>query len=219
VPAAPPELVNEAIRSGVRDGKLWLLSGPASFLAEEVPPTLVTADAELSSPPDPISPFELLPDKLPHAWQDGHSDALSIAVACSKRAGKTLPWITMRDALDGAFRAHLIERLEASAPWPTDYSRASDVKLRLATERPRPEPPARVPTLPPGTTASHEAILRPDQIQDLAELVPDLIKMTAGYELGFGLRVVVKGKDRPPTSIAEGINKVLAEIGADLHLE
>ena len=43
--------------------------------------------------------------------------------------------------------------------------------------------------------------------------------MTAGYELGFGLRVVVKGKDRPPTSIAEGINKVLAEIGADLHLE
>ena len=219
VPAAPPELVNEAIRSGVREGKLWLLSGPASFLAEDVPATLVTPDAELSRPPDPISPLDILPDRLPQAWQDGRSDALSIAIACSKRTGKTLPWVTIRDALDGAFRAHLIERLEASAPWPTDYSRASDVKLRLATERPRPEPPAPGPALPPGTAATREAILRPDQIQDLAELVPELIKITAGYELSFGLRVVVKGKERPSASIADGINKALAEIGADLHLE
>jgi hypothetical protein len=219
VPSAVPDIVNDAIRTCVKEGKLWLLSGPVSFLAEEVPSTLVTADAELTHPPDPISPLDVLPDRLPQAWRDGHSDALSIAVACSKRLGKTLPWVTIREALDGAFRAHLMERTEGSAPWPADYSRAADIKVRLATERSRPEPPVSSPTYPPGTSVSREAMLRADQIQDLAEVVPDLIKVTAGFELGFGLRVVVKGKDRPPAIIAEGVNKLLAAIGTDLHLD
>jgi len=218
VPAAPADVVNDAVRTCVRDGRLWLLSGPASLLAEEVPATLVTADAELARPPEPISPLEILPDRLPQAWQDGRSDALSIAVACSKRAGTTLPWVTVREALDAAFRAHLLERAETSAPWPADYSRASDVKLRLATERPRPEPPT-APVLPPGTMASAETMLRPDQVQDLAELVPDLIKATAGYELTFGLRVVVKGKDHTPASIVESVNKLLVQVGSDLELK
>lgn len=217
VPKATPDVVNDAIRSGVRDGRLWLLSGPASFLAEDVPATLVAGDAELARPPEPISPLEILPDRLPQAWQDGHSDAFSIAVACSKRLGKTLPWITVRDALDGAFRAHLIERTEASSPWPAEYPRAAEVKVRLATERARPEPPG--PGLPPGTSASVEVILRPDQVQDLAEVVPDLIKASAGYELGFGLRVLLKGKDRPSAPVAEAVNKLLEQLGADLRLE
>jgi hypothetical protein len=122
------------------------------------------------------------------------------------------------EALDGAFRAHLIERTEGSAPWPADYSQARDVKLRLATEPSRPEPP-RAQVLPPGTSASAETMLRPDQVQDIAELVPELIKAAAGYELAFGVRVVVKGKDSAPASVVERVNKLLEQVGADLQVK
>jgi len=36
-------------------------------------------------------------------WRDGKTDALSIAVALSKMAGKALPWLTVREALDVRF--------------------------------------------------------------------------------------------------------------------
>ncbi len=219
VPKAHPEVVDEAIRAAVREGKIWLLSGPASLLAEEVPATLVAEDTELARPPEPISPLDLLPERLPQAWQDGHTDAFSIGVGCSKRAGRTLPWITVRDALDAAFRAHLIERTETSASWPSDYSRAGEVKIRLVTGRVRPEPRAPGLMLPPGTSASSEAILRSDQMQDLLELLPDLIRASAGYDVGFTLRVLLKGKDRPSRAIVEAVNKLLEKAGVDLRLE
>jgi hypothetical protein len=49
-----------AVYSAVRDGKLWLTSGPASILAEEIPAGLLTNDARLQAPPQPIPTTEVL---------------------------------------------------------------------------------------------------------------------------------------------------------------
>ena len=49
IPRASNEVVDEAIRAAVREGQLWLLAGPASLLAEEIPPdsSLTTRNSRL----------------------------------------------------------------------------------------------------------------------------------------------------------------------------
>jgi hypothetical protein len=69
IPQVDRSVVFAAISEAVRDGKLWLVSGPASIWAEEIPAGLLTEDAVLLAPPPVISSVEILPDSLPEAWQ------------------------------------------------------------------------------------------------------------------------------------------------------
>ena len=103
VPRVPTPAADAAVQAAVKEGAVWFTSGPASLLGEDVPVGLMSADALLQAPPDPISPLELLPGTLADAWRGGKTDALSIAVALSKKAGKALPWVTVREALDARF--------------------------------------------------------------------------------------------------------------------
>ena len=74
-----------------------MLSGPASILGEPIPPGVLNPSARLCAPPAVIAPAEILPENLPNAWKDGNASGLSIATALSVKAGKTLPWKTVRD--------------------------------------------------------------------------------------------------------------------------
>ncbi len=49
IPKAERNVVAEAISQAVKDGILWLTSGPASIWAEEIPLGLLTDDAVISS--------------------------------------------------------------------------------------------------------------------------------------------------------------------------
>ncbi len=131
IPRAATDAVDEAIREAIRAGQLWLTSGPASILSEDVPPGLLTDAAEVQAPPAPVSTIGLLPDALPGAWQDGKTTALSLAAGLSQAAGRTLPWTVVRSALDEAFRMRLLERTADSGPWPCDYAGAAAVTLQL----------------------------------------------------------------------------------------
>ena len=55
--------------------------------------------------PEAIPATQLLPQNLPPAWKDGESTALAMAVALSQLRGKNVPWWTVKQAIDGAFRA------------------------------------------------------------------------------------------------------------------
>ena len=112
VPRASRDVVDNAIRAGVLSGALWLTSGPASILGEEVPAGLLTDESELQAPPDPIPSISLLPDALPQAWDGGRTTGLSLTAALSQKSGRTLPWTVVRTGLEGAFRTRLLERAE-----------------------------------------------------------------------------------------------------------
>ena len=45
IPRADPAVVESAVGTAVKDGILWLVSGPASILSEEIPAGLLTDDA------------------------------------------------------------------------------------------------------------------------------------------------------------------------------
>ncbi|MDQ3349157.1 MAG: hypothetical protein M3545_14460, partial [Acidobacteriota bacterium] len=215
VPRVPTPVVDAAVQSAVKEGAVWFTSGPASLLGEDVPAGLMSADAVLRAPPDPISPLELLPGTLADAWRDGKTDALSIAVALSKKTGKALPWITVREALDAAFRARLLDRAAGGTDWPCDYSRASGVSIAMPAA-------GAAPASPPSasdTRASAEIALKPNQLQDFVDVLPDILKATAGLEMSFRMTLEVKGKERPSDKTVATINKLLENVAKDLQVQ
>ncbi|HAM55581.1 MAG TPA: hypothetical protein DCQ64_09300 [Candidatus Rokubacteria bacterium] len=205
-------MVDAAIRVAVQTGKLWLTSGPASILAEEIPPGLLSDDAELHAPPGPISPTDLVPTALPDAWADDATTGLSLAVALSTRAGRNLPWVTIRDAVDGALRVRILELTLDSAPWPSSFAGAQAIKLRQSKDAPRPTP------LSPKGVLVAESEVRPNEIQDLADQMGELVKLAIGLELKFALRVELGGAARPSTELLAKINEILRAIRSDLEL-
>ena len=215
VPRVPTPVVDAAIQAAVKEGAVWFTSGPASLLGEDVPAGLMSADALLQAPPDPISPLELLPGTLADAWRDGKTDALSIAVALSKKVGKALPWTTVREALDAAFRARLLDRAAGGTDWPCDYSRASGVSIAMPQAGAAPGPAAP----PTDTRASAEVSLKPNQLQDFVDVLPDILKATAGSEMSFRLTVEIKGKARPSDKTVATINKLLESVAPNLRVQ
>ena len=217
IPKAEREVVEAAISAAVRAGKLWLTSGVASILGEEIPAGILTDDAILQAPPHPIPVTEVLPENLPDAWKESESTVLGIAVALSKKIGKTLPWATIREAVDRAIKTRLLEKTIDSGPWPCDYSGAQNVKVRIPSvvipPVPLPPPPSK-----PGSKVA-EAELRPNEIQDLAEIVGELIAATVGYELTFHLRVELSGETSLPDDVVDKVNQLLKEVSDELELE
>jgi hypothetical protein len=217
IPKAEVAVVDEAVGAAVRDGKLWLTSGPASVLAETVPAGIITDDAILQSPPQPIPATDVLPIALPEAWKDPTPTAQAMGEALSGKAGKILPWATVREAIDGACRARMLERTIDSGPWPCDYGGSHAVKLKVPTG-PQPQPlPLPRPT-PPGVLVA-EAELRPNELQDLADQLGDITKAAVGHELKFVLRIELSGKARPPDATVIAINDKLREVSEDLELK
>ncbi|MCI4336978.1 MAG: hypothetical protein L3K17_07295, partial [Thermoplasmata archaeon] len=212
VPKAPPAIVDEAIRRAVVEGTLWLTSGPASVWKEEIPTGILTSSATLQAPPSPIGPLEIVPPALAQAWERGSTTALAIAAALGAKAGRTLPWVIVQECIDGAQRARYVERTIDSGPWPCEYHAAGAVRLKLPEERPASPAP-----LPDGILTA-EATLRLNQIQDLAEQVPEIVKAAVGYDTKFRVQLelgTIGGS--VPTDVIVKVNKILKEIDAGLE--
>ncbi len=213
IPKADKSILDKTVNDAVIAGKIWLTSGPASILGEEIPAGVLTADALLQSPPEAVSPIELLPENLPEAWVNEQTTAFSISTALSKKAGKALPWLTVKEAIDGALKARFLKLSQNSAPWPSGFMGAQAVKLRLPEEEPPPSPIS-----PPKDVVIAEAYLEPGQIQDLADQIPELSKAAVGQELKYYVRIEFK-HDEEKEEIAEKIQKLLSEVSYKLQFQ
>lgn len=222
IPKAGYPVVEKAISAAVEGGSLWMLSGPATILGEPIPPGVLNPSARLSVPPPVIAAAEILPENLPGAWKDGIASALSIATALSVKAGKTLPWKTVRDVVSGALQARFLEVAEGSQPWPCGFPSAQFAKFRVATGTGRVEIGGRgVTDIGLGTILVAASELQPAQVQDLGDIVPKLleIKAKAGTPIRFHIRIEVgDGKARPPEEVAREINALLQRIYEGLRL-
>lgn len=218
VPKASAEVVNRAIGEAVAAGKVWLLSGPASLLAEPIPAGVLTPSAKLKVPPVPISAAAILPENLPSAWKDGCTTALSIATALSQQAGDTLPWKTVRDVIGGALQARFVALADDSAPWPCDLPAANTVKIKLAGGG-RVAAGGASGGRPKARVAA--ANLEVHELQDLAERAAKIKKVQAEANVPIAFRVeVIVGDDKaePPAEIVQRVNELLGEIKDDFRL-
>jgi hypothetical protein len=222
IPKAGYAVVEKAISAAVGGGSLWLLSGPASILAEPIPAGVLNPSARLSAPPPVIAPAEILPENLPNAWKDGVASALSIATALSVKMGKTLPWKTVRDVVGGALQARFLEVAEGSQAWPCDFPSAQFAKFTVATGGAvAGTGVGGVADVGLGTILVAAGELGPAQVQDLGDIVPKLleIKAKAGTLIRFHIRIEVgDGKARPAEEVAREINVLLKRINEGLEL-
>ena len=83
-----------------------------------------------------INVAEILPANLPAAWPGDETNALAIATALSQKAGKTLPWKTVKDVIGASLNARFTQLADGSAPWPCDLPAAQTVKLKVAPAGP-----------------------------------------------------------------------------------
>ena len=220
IPKAPPPVVDEAITWSVREGKLWLTSGPTSLYSEDVPAGLLTGEALLQPPPAPLAATDVLPEDLPDAWDGEVTSAHAITEALSSRAGSPLPWATVRVAIDAAFQGRLLERTEDCGPWPCDYAGSPKVLVRVPASKPVGTVKPKVETpQPPAGVLTASAYLNPGEVQDLADQIGGISGMAVGYDLKVMVRVEV-GSDgkRPPEDLVAKINAKLGEVSQGLKL-
>jgi hypothetical protein len=220
VPKASVEVIDAAIGEAVAEGKVWLLSGPASLLAEPIPKGVLTPAAKLRVPPAMISAAAILPETLPAAWKDGNTTALAIATALSQQAGHTLPWKTVRDVIGGSLQARFIALEEGSAPWPCEMPAANTVKLKLAQTGDSGGTHGGTgggfvggAGTGAGTkTLVAHATLEPSEIQDLGDIIPQLleIKNKANAPLVFRIQIEFgDGQQKPDAQHTMAMNELL----------
>lgn len=226
VPKASKAVVAKAITEAVAAGRVWLLSGPASLLAEPVPEGVLTVESRLRSPPTTLSALAVMPENLPEAWAEGRTTATGIAVALSQRQGQTLPWKTVRDAISGAIQARFIVLAPLSGAWPCDFSAAGGVRLEVApagTESASAATGASaVPAMATPNVRVAEAELEPSQLQDLADAIPGLLaaKAKANVQLKFRVRIELGDGSEPPSDeVVQKINEQLGAVSEGLILE
>lgn len=229
VPKASPAVVEAGIDEAVEEGKVWVLSGPASLLAEQIPPGVLTPAAKLRVPPGIISATAILPENLAAAWKNGTTNALAIATALSQQNGHTLPWKTVRDVIGGALQARFVALAEDSASWPSEMPAANTVKITIAESGSG--------TGSDGDSGASggwvvaetglkklvaQADLEPSEVQDLADLIPQLleIKSKANTPLAFRVRVEVgDGQSDPDAESSNAIRELLQGIRDDFKLQ
>ncbi len=223
VPRAERDIVDAAIQVAVKEKRLWLISGRASLLAEDIPAGVLTDDAYLQVPPQPIPVKDILPESLPEAWSGEVTTALVISEALSTKVGKILPWLTVQEVIDGAIRARQIDRTSGSGSWPCDFAGAKFVKICLP-EVEEPLPPSVTPG-PPAVSKTKAGLLVADasvdtyEIQNLFEHVSELTKAAIGLDLRFHLRVELGPTPPPSEEVVAKINQLLREVSEQLKLQ
>lgn len=160
------------------------------------------------------------------AWKDGSTNALAVATALSQQGGHTLPWKTVRDAIGGALQARFIALADGSAPWPCEMPAANTVKLTLA-ESGRGGSETGTGSRWPETVAESQsrvarAVLEPSEVQDLADLMPQLleIRTQANTSLKFRIQIEFGNPSSVPTAEQmHAFNLLLRNIKDEFQLE
>jgi hypothetical protein len=206
VPQCDPDVVRGAVAHAVEVGAVWLVNGPTSLWKEPAPAAALDGNAVLHPPPELVSPPDLLRESLPGAWTEGGTNGVRLNQALSQARGETMPWGLVRESI----RAAVNTRWLTLAGGAVDC--AFDQAGQLLLERPAETPAtSSSPTVPAG------AVLGLGELQDLADLAPELAGLAAGYGLRY--RVRPEFDEDVDAETRSKVSRRLAEISGDLALE
>ncbi len=218
IPKCESADVETAISQAVEQGLVWLTDGPASILKEPVPAGVLRPTAILRPPPERIDVAELMADSIPDAWKNDETNALAIATALSTQRGMTLPWATVKSAIDDGIRARWIELSNSNITWPCDFNGAQQVVLQIPqNEKIREDEKGPYQPKPEGMLTA-EVALEANGIQDLADQIPDIAKAAVGSNLKFNVRIEFSGETTPDPEQVQKINELLSDVSDDLKL-
>ena len=185
IPRCAEQIVRDAIRAAVSQGLIWLANGPTSVWYEPVPEDALTRAAILRARPDRIPVTSLVEDVLPGAWQEGSTNGVDLTRSLSQMRGEALPWGLVRESILAGVDSRWLQVKDGDA---VDLHTAYRDAGRLTLERPSIDAG---PESPPTPAFQPTAELEGHRIQDLADLVPELIEASAGYQLKFRVQMVL----------------------------
>ena len=61
--------------------------------------------------------------------------------------------------------------------------------------------------------------MKPNQLQDFVDVLPQILKATAGMEINFRLAVEIRGKERPADKTIVEVNKLLEGVEKNLRIQ
>jgi hypothetical protein len=226
IPRAFEDVVNASIEKAVQSGMLWMTNGPASILAEPIPAGVLTDQAHLRKPPGMIAAAEILPENLPLAWRNGEATGLSIATALSQKFGQALPWKTVSDVISASLKARFTQLDPLSGEWPCEFPAASSIKLNVAAGSDFGNGGSGsggdFNGVNEGNTLVAWKELKPSEIQDLGDIIPQLleIKNKADIPLAFRVRIELgDGKTQPNDETVRAVNQLLNDISEGFQLK
>ena len=201
IPRCDQALVQEAVRSAAEAGLVWLTNGPTSLWREPVPDDVLTDAAQLRPRPVPTPAAELAEAALPGAWQDGSTNGADLTRALSQARHEAVPWGLVRESILNGVETRWLQVKDGDALSPdTPFRDAGKVVLAPPLQTFDPDPPA-----PPEPSAP-ATLLEGHQIQDLAELLPELMEASAGHQLKFRVQVLLEGA---PPEIRAKIDRLI----------
>ena len=202
IPECEPKAIEEAVATAVERGHIWLTSGPASIFQEQVPTGILTHQATLNKPPEPVPVTELTSDSIPDAWKDGKTTALAIATALSAKENKTLPWAIVRGAIESGIRARWIEISPGSPVWPCDQSDAPKVVIQAPADRSYNQTGSEQ-RIKETRTLTASARMEPAGIQELADKLGEILSAAVGHDITVNVRIDLSTENQPDDSTVE----------------
>ena len=139
------------------------------------------------------------------------------------KAGKNLPWKTIKDVISGALHARFLQIAEDPSPWPCDFPSAQLAKFKVTMTADRGGAGYESPGGGAGGTKVliAAAELGPSEVQDLGDIVPDLLKIKAkaNAPIRFHVRIELgDGKTLPSQDAAKELNEILKKVNEDFQL-
>lgn len=146
---------------------------------------------------------------MPGAWSDGETNGAALVQALSHQQGAAVPWGLVRESIHTAVASRWLEAAGSGgfAQVAENYEGAGQYRLKM----PQSQPP---PALPTSLTVPGDVELDGAQIQDLADLLPQMLDAGAGHGLRF--RVGVSLDAGAPPEVRVEVDKLLAEVAPGL---
>ena len=207
IPRCCEEVIREAVERAVMRGTVWLTNGPASVWRDLIPYGVFEENAVLHPKPELFAAHELVEEVLPGAWKDGKASGIALAQALSQTRGRTLPWGLVRESIKAGVESRWLEVAEDSGPVGCGYDDAGNLRLERPTSDGAPQPPPE--------PVGGGAMLEGSQIQDLADLIPELLAASAGCELRFHVGVALD--EEAPGEVRAALDEMLAKVSEHLN--
>jgi hypothetical protein len=144
---------------------------------------------------------------------DLQANVSGILAQLSAQRGKQVPWFQIQQAVDGALRARLVELDADSAAWPCDPSGAAKLVLKAVAGAGAGQGGVGGGVLH-DKGISYRAYLLPNELQDLADALTEIMKLQAkhGMKIRFNLAVEASTDGDLTPEASKDLGKLLKEI-------